>query len=476
MKLIYRIVNNLQYFAKVHIRFVILAVSSFLILGSNIQLMAAESDLNQTQKNMNLIINSGTCGSNGTESRNGIGDQYDAICLPLRSENPDDAQTEAIQVGSPEQTGSSGTNANKTSANQTSSANKTVMNRMVSLRSESEGVNSSSVQINNNGKPLDLNSNSEFNSNNGSLAIANDYSKLGLWVNGVFRFGDVESSAQQTQGYDFNNLGVTLGLDYAMTEDFILGASFTYLNTSGDYTSINTIGGVTTQRAGGDFNTDLFNGSIYASYSINDDFYIDGLAFYGGNNYNIIRNVNYKINGVDVNEKLQGTPDGKQYGFNISTGYNFRFQRLTVEPYLSVGYIGTDIDAYDETALSATGGWAQRYEAQKLESVKTTLGALFAYSFDVPWGVLVPQLRGEWHHEFEDDGRNITSSFLGNTSEGIQSFSTVIDNPDRDYFTFGTSITSAFNYGITAFLAYDMLIGYNNVNSYGFTLGGRVDF
>ena len=56
--------------------------------------------------------------------------------------------------------------------------------------------------------------------------------------------------------------------------------------------------------------------------------------------------------------------------------------------------------------------------------------------------------------------------YIGNEAAGQNgAFSIAIENPDRDYFTFGTSLTSAFNYGITDFLAYDMLIGYNNVNS-----------
>jgi len=361
---------------------------------------------------------------------------------------------------SPEQSSSVGTNSNKTSSSQTNSANQTVMNRMAILRSGTVTARGSNVQFYNDGKALEQISYAGLTTNKGA-ASADEYSKLGLWANGIFRFGNVDSTTQESKGYNFNNLGVTIGLDYAISQDFILGTAFTYLSTSGGFV-----------ENGGDLQSDLFNGAIYASYNITDDFYIDALAFYGGNNYNITRNVNYAISTGNVNERLEGTPGGRQYGFNLNSGYSFRFQRLEIEPYLGVSYLGTDIDAYNEKSLGTTNSWAAKYDAQNLASLKTTLGALLAYNFDVPWGVLIPQVRGEWHHEFEDHGRAIGAQISG-TGENYSIF---IENPDRDYFTFGASVASAFDYGITAFLAYDMLIGYNNVSSYGFTLGGRIDF
>ncbi|WP_428356164.1 autotransporter outer membrane beta-barrel domain-containing protein [Methyloprofundus sp.] len=361
-----------------------------------------------------------SCGDSGNSLA------FNTQCNALLSSSPIE-QTEQVQIISPEQTGASGTNANKTSASKTSSANQSVMSRMVSFRNEGVTTRANNFQFYDNGNALQPTGISSINK---GAASADDYSKLGLWVNGIFRFGTVDSTFQESKGYNYNNLGVTLGLDYAVTEDLIVGTAFTYLSTNGDYVS-----------NGGDLHTDLFNGAIYASYYITDNFYIDGLAFYGGNNYDITRNVNY----TGVNATLEGTPDGRQYGFNLSSSYTFNYQRLIAEPYVSVGYIGTDIDAYDEAELGpASGqGWATRYDAQNLTSLKTTLGALFAYNFDVPWGVLIPQIRGEWHHEFEGHGREITSKFIGNNADSARTYSVFIENPDRDYFTFGTSITSA---------------------------------
>ena len=260
---------------------------------------------------------------------------------------------------------------------------------------------------------------------------------------------------------------MTISVDYSLTEDLMLGSAFTYMNTSGEYAN-----------NAGSQDTDLFNGSIYGSYYITDDFYIDGLAFYAGNNYNITRNINYVDDtGALINSRVEGTPGGSQYGFNFATGYNYHHKRLIVGPYASVSYLSSDVDAYSESELGSvqSQGWATSYDGQGIRSLKTTLGTLLSYNFDVPWGVVIPQVRGEWHHEFKDDARTITSSFVG-AGPNSAPFSVFIDGPDRDYFTFGTSLTSTLDHGVTAFLAYDMLIGYDNVNSYGFTLGGKVDF
>jgi len=425
------IVVELKKFQTVLPRPVILFLCALSLLFWNEQLLA----MNSTQTSMQGYINT-SCGQSESNA-------YTAVACSGLS----DSEIEEI---SPEQTG-----APKTNANRTNSANQPVMSRMTFLRSQPV-----TTKVSNQKNFDDLSKMAGLSLINKGAASSDDFSKFGLWANGIFRFGNVDSTIQESKGYDYNNLGVTIGFDYAITQDFILGTAFTYLSTSGDYVN-----------NGGDLGADLFNGSIYASYNITDDFYVDAMAFYGGNNYNITRNVNY----TGVNAKLEGTPGGRQYGFNLTSGYGFNFQRLVVEPYVSVGYLGTDIDAYEEKEIGSTEGWTARYDAQSLTSLKTTLGALFAYNFDVPWGVLIPQVRGEWHHEFEDHGRAITTRFTGVTDQN-ETYTIITENPDRDYFTFGTSVTTTLDYGITAFLAYDMLIGYNNISSYGFTLGGRVDF
>jgi uncharacterized protein with beta-barrel porin domain len=94
----------------------------------------------------------------------------------------------------------------------------------------------------------------------------------------------------------------------------------------------------------------------------------------------------------------------------------------------------------------------------------------------MPWGVLVPQAHGTWHHEFKDDSRTITTSFLGDGAAAPNQFSIVTEGSDRDYYTVGVSLNTSFSHGASAFVAYNTLLGYRDIDSHRVTFGGRLEF
>jgi outer membrane lipase/esterase len=97
----------------------------------------------------------------------------------------------------------------------------------------------------------------------------------------------------------------------------------------------------------------------------------------------------------------------------------------------------------------------------------------FAKNGDAIGGVLPPQSRGQRHYQFKDDKRSIGASFLGDPA--AQQFAVATQGPDRDYFTFGADISGEFSQGISAFLAYDLLLSYCDIESHRFTLGTRIE-
>ena len=50
------------------------------------------------------------------------------------------------------------------------------------------------------------------------------------------------------------------------------------------------------------------------------------------------------------------------------------------------------------------------------------------------------------------------------------------DDPDRDYGELGLGVSSVFKGGGQVFFSYDTLIGFENLTSHLFTLGGRIEF
>ncbi len=65
-----------------------------------------------------------------------------------------------------------------------------------------------------------------------------------------------------------------------------------------------------------------------------------------------------------------------------------------------------------------------------------------------------------------------TSGFDGCAS----CFSLISEAPDSDFFVVGAGIASAFRSGFQAFLMFEALLGYENLDAYSVTLGLRGQF
>jgi outer membrane autotransporter protein len=102
------------------------------------------------------------------------------------------------------------------------------------------------------------------------------------------------------------------------------------------------------------------------------------------------------------------------------------------------------------------------------------LGGQASYSISQPWGVLVPQARLEWLHEFEDDSRLVTASFAQDT--GAVEFSVPTDNPDRDYFNLGLGVAAVLPQGRSVFLYYETVVGRNDLTQHSVAAGVRLEF
>lgn len=364
-----------------------------------------------------------------------------------------------IQVVGAGQSNSPGAQANKTMAGNMARVNAGVSARIHTVRAGLTDY--AGIQLYRNGETLLEDSDTGFRSGHatGGAASGDSVSGLGVWAHGIYNFGSVESSFDEI-GFKFDTWGTTVGADYLFTDDFFLGAAFSYLGSDNDY-----------GRSGGGFDSDSYIGSIYGSFYITDNFYIDGIASYGGVEYDISRNISYTIPGDIVNTVAKGSPDGDQYSFGFGTGYDIVVDAVSVTPYARVNYSEGEVDSYNESGGS---GWAQHFSMQRFRSLTTALGAQASHAWSIPWGVVTTQVHGEWLHEYKDSQREYSTSFLGDGNSN--QFKLVTGNPDRNYFIVGVGFTGTFAHGISAYINYDTLLDYNNVSSHRIILGGRMEF
>ena len=112
--------------------------------------------------------------------------------------------------------------------------------------------------------------------------------------------------------------------------------------------------------------------------------------------------------------------------------------------------------------------------SQDVESLTTVLGGRASYAISTGLGVLLPQVRIEWEHEFKNDSRLLTARFVNDPVGQPILFTT--GNPDRNYANLGVSLSATFRRGIAAFIDYETVLGLANVSGNFITLGVRGEF
>ncbi|PPD31637.1 MAG: hypothetical protein CTY19_13525 [Methylomonas sp.] len=280
-----------------------------------------------------------------------------------------------------------------------------------------------------------------------------DLPPLNFWSKIDSDFGSRDNTFSQS-GFEFDNHNFVFGADYRIKDNWVAGGSFNYRHNTANF-----------DNNRGETVNDSYTGMLYTSYNITDAAHVEATASYGGFKYDTSRNISF----LGTNSVAKASPEGGQYAFSWGGGYDFTYQALTVAPYARGEYSNLDIDGYSESGSL----YAVRFGKQNIESLTSTVGIQTSYAVSVPWGVLIPQLRGEWHHQFMDGGRQVTAGFVADPST---SFSLSNDGPSRDFYTFGAEVSSVFAGGMSAFLAYETLQGYTSINSNKLMLGARLEF
>lgn len=317
-------------------------------------------------------------------------------------------------------------------------------------------------------------------SSSGAVSASSAFSRLGVFANGTFTRGEKETTRREA-GFDLDTLGTTLGADYRLTNHVILGVAFNYLSTKADFDDVSAL----RTPAGGGVDTRNVGVSLYGTYYV-DSFYVDGIVTFGWNDYETNRRIVYTIPATNrvgapvpgttaVNQTARGETDGAQYAVSVGAGYDLAHRGWTFGPFVRLEYLRLDVDAYQEQITNTAPGFglALAFEEQEVESLVSVLGGQASYALSTGFGVLLPQLRLEWRHEFKNDRRTITSRFVNDPTR--TPLLLVTDGPDRDFFTLGAGLSAIFRGGVAAFVYYETVLGLADVTVHNVTFGVRLE-
>jgi outer membrane autotransporter protein len=290
---------------------------------------------------------------------------------------------------------------------------------------------------------------------------------LGVFASGFGQFGSRDMTSS-VNGYSFNNAGFVAGADYRITPKLIAGLAFGYSqsNTGFDTSALSASG----QSLSGN----LFQGNLYATYSVTDALYLNGIALIGGGDNDSRRHI--VIPSVDpalaIDRNATGSFGSQVKGLTLVAGYNMPFGSFLLTPIGRFLYQHTGVNPFNEEGAQ---GADLQYGSSSVNTYLSVLGADAQYLISTSIGPLFPIVRGRWAHQY-GPGNPAVSVGYSNAPSLLSTFILPGDSTDRNYFDLGVGVTLGLSGSNSAFINYDAIVGLSHTSYNSFTAGIRMNF
>jgi outer membrane autotransporter protein len=162
---------------------------------------------------------------------------------------------------------------------------------------------------------------------------------------------------------------------------------------------------------------------------------------------------------------------GNNYSASSTIGYDFNYQRWTINPFARVDYVHNTLNGYKEYGSAALAADMLNISKQEVDSMRLASGVEVDYAISTPWAVVIPTMRLEWQHEFMNDSRLITA-----TSATTGQTALYTHTPDRDFLNLGVGFSTVMPNGFSGFFSYDTMQANSYTSMHSFTGGIRMEF
>lgn len=309
------------------------------------------------------------------------------------------------------------------------------------------------------------------------IAISERQRKAGtfnVWATGEAMSLAINSGSTGFPSDPGTPAAVTAGIDYAIASNMIVGAAFSYGQTTQSFS------------LGGDFKQTDIAGSLYGAYAAGP-YWGRAIGTYGGLTYDVNRIVPIGI----TQQSNTGNTSGRNISFAAEFGYDFTtplggaapaapimplkapapapWPLLTHGPVVGIVLQHITVNGYTETdPFAAIGGFtALSFGDQTRNSAVTELG----YQASLDLGRWHPFTKLVWNHELASTDRSVTASLTTIVAPSYWMPAVVLG---KDWGTATLGTTVAFAPGVTGYGTLTSQIGQQNVVTYGGQVGLNV--
>jgi uncharacterized protein YhjY with autotransporter beta-barrel domain len=210
-------------------------------------------------------------------------------------------------------------------------------------------------------------------------------SPLTVYAMGTF-LGGSRADAPNRIGFDYGAGSGTIGIEYSVSRNLILGLAANYTGTNADVN-----GGATVDLGS-------IQGAAYLSYATRQ-WFVDLLAAYGSHDLELKR--------PGLTDPVFGNTSASAIALSARSGYLFDLGRLRAGPIAGLTYVHARVGGYTETGDRQV---ALNVSALTLDSLTGSVGIRFLAPFRAGGNLLVPYLNVTLEHQFGDLDQVLTAS------------------------------------------------------------------
>lgn len=275
-----------------------------------------------------------------------------------------------------------------------------------------------------------------------------DLPRWGLFATAVY--GEKERDTRRELGYDGKLKGLTVGTDYRINRDLVVGAAVSAFSEESELL-----------ENAGDIDITSRSLSLYGGYTPTPRSYIDFLIGYTDMDFDSVRNAR----DIAIGSEYGGyaTQAALNFGYSMNRG------ALSIGPLLELSYSRT---VNDDKIEKEGGDLAVRAEGKKSSSLLAKIGATANYAMSFGWGVMSPYAGLFYQHEFLNDAVELTSTVI--SSGATSTFLT--DDPDRHTYIGRLGVSAALANDFNFFVGYEQLLSHEYLQRRNFNVGARIAF
>lgn len=284
--------------------------------------------------------------------------------------------------------------------------------------------------------------------------------KFGLFASVQLEDAEKDRTAAEA-GFDYKSNAVTLGADYALSNDWFIGAAGGWTGNDLDY-----------KNNDGNVSADIFTFIGYTTFNHNN-FSFDVQLGYSSSEIDISRHIHYGVSGLEsFTADTEGETSGKELFFSTQAQYLWAHKALSLYPRARLNFSSSEIKGYADNGAE---GWEVVLGDQSIDRWVFEAGLQSTYAITTGWGVFIPNLDLNVIADLNTDQELMTGRFAYAPDDSLV-FALEAEDPDSLYYQVGLGFSTVLPRGSSAYAGLRKTLGYDDFTSMQFYAGFRMEF